>query len=223
MRILALGILVLALGGCATAAEQEMTRIKDTAGRTGAVVSDCWSRVRGQDGYVALSNRLALRYGVPPTLAQRSDTAKPTPEERQVLSDLHRDWLTPCRKAVVDGAIAMVSASHRPMMRYVEREDAIYAGLVQGRLTWGDANTQLAAIRLETDNAMYEVMGKAEQELRRLHAHEIERRREAMMALSKALSDFADQRIEAERQRQASTPRQTICQNVGGFLSCTTY
>jgi hypothetical protein len=223
MRIWTLGILVLALGGCATAAEQEMTRIKDTAGRTGAVADGCWSQARAQDGYVALSHRLALRYSVPPTLAQRSDTAKPTPEERQMLSDLHRDWLTPCRKAVIDGAVAMVSASYRPMMRYAEREDAVYAGLVQGRLTWGDANTQLAAIRLETDNAMYEVASKADQELRRQHAHEVERRREAMRALGQALSDFADQRIEAERQRQASTPRQTICQNVGGFLSCTTY
>ena len=223
MRILALGILVLALGGCATAAEQEMTRIKDTAGRAGAAADSCWSQARAQDGYVALSNRLAMRYSVPPTLAQRSDTAKPTPEERQMLSNLHRDWLTPCRKAVIDGAIAMVSASHRPMRLYVEREDAVYAGLVQGRLSWGDANTQLAAIRLDTDNAMYEVMGRAEQELRRQHAHEMERRAEAMRALGQALSDFADQRIEAERQRQASTPRQTICQNLGGYLSCTTY
>ena len=223
MRILTLGILALALGGCATAAEQEMTRIKDTAGRAGAVVDNCWSRARAQDGYVALSNRLAFGYSVQPTLAQRSDTAKPTPEERRMLSDLHRDWLTPCRKAVIDGAIAMVSTSHRPMTRYADREDAVYAGLVQGRLTWGDANTQLAAIRLETDNAMYEVMSKANQELRRQHAHEMERRAAAMMALGQALSDFADQRIEAERQWQASTPRQTICQNVGGFLSCTTY
>jgi len=223
MRILAFGILVLALAGCATAAEQEMTRIKDTAHRASAVTDNCWTRAQAQDGYVALSNRLALRYGMPPTLAQRSDTAKPTPEERRMLSDLHRDWLTPCRKAVIDGAIAMVSASHRPMMQYAEREDAVYAGLVQGRLTWGDANTQLAAIRLETDNAMYEVMGRASQVLRRQHAAELERRAEAMRALGQALSDFAEQRIEAERQRQASTPRQTICQNLGGYLSCTTY
>lgn len=223
MRILALGILVLALGGCATAAEQETTRIKDTCERAGAVTDSCWSRARAQDGYVALSNRLALRYGVPPTLAQRSDTGKPTPDERQMLSDLHRDWLTSCRKAAIDGSVAMLPASHHPMMRYAEREDAVYAGLVQGRLTWGDANTQLAAIRLETDNAMYEVASKTAQDLRRQHAHEIERRAAAMVALGQVLSDFADQRIEAERQRQQSTPRQTICQNVGGYLSCTSY
>jgi hypothetical protein len=223
MRILALGILVLALGGCATAAEQEMARMKDTSERAGAVTGSCWSRARAQDSYIALSNRLALKYSLPPSLAQRSDTGKPTPEERQMLSDLHRDWLTPCRKAGIDGTVAMLPASYRTMMSYAEREDAVYAGLVQGRLTWGDANTQLAAIRQETDNVMYEVASKTAQDLRRQHAQEIERRAEAMRALGQALSDFADQRIEAERQRQASTPRQTICQNVGGYLSCTTY
>jgi len=223
MRILALGILLLAMGGCATAAEQEMARMKDTSERAGSIVDSCWSRARAQDAYVALSNKLSLKYSVPPTLAQRADTGKPTPEERQMLSDLHRDWLTPCRKAGIDGSVATLPAMHRTMMRYAEREDAVYAALVQGRMTWGDANTQLAAIRLETTNASYEIVNQAAQNLRRQHADELERRAEAMRALGQALSDFADQRIEAERQRQQSTPRQTICQNVGGFLSCTTY
>jgi len=223
MRILALGILVLALGGCATAAEQEMGRMRDTSERAIAVTGSCWSRARAQDSYAALSNRLALKYEVPPTLAQRSDTTKPTAEDRQALSDLHRDWLTPCRKAMIDGSVAILPALHRAMLRYAEREDAVYAALVQGRLTWGEANTQLVAIRLEMSHSMHEIASQAAQELRRQHADEIERRREAMMTLGKALSDFADQRIEAERQRQQSTPRQTICQNVGGYLSCTTY
>jgi hypothetical protein len=223
MRILALGILVLSLGGCATAAEQEMTRMRDTSERAIAVTGSCWSRARAQDSYTALSSRLALKYEVPPTLAQRSDTGKPTAEDRQTLSDFHRDWLTPCRKAMIDGSVAILPALHRAMLRYAEREDAVYAGLVQGRLTWGEANTELVAVRLEMSNTMHELASQAAQDLRRQHAQELERRAEAMRALGQALSDFADRRIEAERQRQQSTPRQTICQNVGGFLSCTTY
>ncbi|MPZ35570.1 MAG: hypothetical protein GEV13_32185 [Rhodospirillales bacterium] len=160
---------------------------------------------------------------MPPTLVQRTDGSKPTPEERQTLSDLHRDWLTPCRKAQIDGSVAILPALQRTMLRYAEREDAVYAALVQGRLTWGEANTQSAAIRVETTNAMYEVAGQAAQDLRRQHAHEMERRAAAMVALGNAMVEFADQRIEAERQRQQSQPRQTICQNAGGFLSCTTY
>jgi len=53
MRILALGILVLAMGGCATAAEQEMTRMTDTVKRAVVVADNCWSRAQAQDGYVA--------------------------------------------------------------------------------------------------------------------------------------------------------------------------
>src|SRR6185503_8924415 len=49
MRILALGILVLALGGCATAAEQEMKRMKDTSERAAAVTDSCWARAWAQD------------------------------------------------------------------------------------------------------------------------------------------------------------------------------
>lgn len=223
MRILALGILMLAMGGCATAAEQEMARMKETSERASAITDNCWSRARAQDNYVALSNKLALQYSVQPSLTQRSDNGKPTPEERQMLSDLHRDWLAPCRKAANDGSVAMLPALHRTVMRYAEREDAVYAGLVQGRLTWGEANSQLAAIRLETTNGTFEVVSQAAQDLRRQHAAEIERRAEAMSALGKALGELADQRIEAERRRQASIPRQTICQNVGGYLTCTTY
>ncbi len=197
--------------------------MRETTERASVATDSCWSRAQAQEGYAALSSRLSLRYSQPPTLAQRIDASKATPEDRRALSDLHRDWLTPCRKAMIDGAVAVLPALQRTMLRYAEREDEVYAGLVGGRLTWGEANTQLAAIRLDMTNAMHEIASQAAQDLRRQHTYELERRAAAMRALAQALSDFADQRIEAERQRQASTPRQTICQNVGGVLSCTTY
>ncbi|HZB52351.1 MAG TPA: hypothetical protein VE527_01920, partial [Reyranella sp.] len=80
---------MLAAGGCATAAEQEMTRMTDTAKRAVAVADECWSRAHAQDGYAALGSKLALKYG-PPTSAQLSDGGKPTPDERQILNDLYR-------------------------------------------------------------------------------------------------------------------------------------
>ena len=89
-----------------------MARMTDTAERAVAVTDDCWSRAQAQDGYAALSNKLALKYG-PPTSAQLADGAKPTPEERQILSDLYRDWIAPCRKAMIDGAVAILPALHR--------------------------------------------------------------------------------------------------------------
>jgi hypothetical protein len=230
MRILALGILVLAMGGCATAAEQEMTRMTDTAKRAVAVADDCWSRAQAQDGYVALGSKLTLKYA-PPTAAQLADGGMPTPDERQTLSDLYRDWVTPCRKAMIDGAVAALPALHHTLVRYAERENAVYAALIQGRLTWGGANTQLVAIRLETNRATREIADRVSQDLRRQHAEEMEARDAALSALGGALVQFGNQQMEAERQRQwqrqweqqQSMPRQTICQNVGGFLSCTIY
>lgn len=230
MRILALGILVLTLGGCATAAEQEMTRMADTARRAVAVTNDCWSRVQAQDGYVALGSKLTLKY-VPPTAAQLADGGKPTPEERQTLSALYRDWVAPCRKAMIDGAVAALPAWHHALLRYAEREDTVLAALIQGRLTWGGANTQLAAIRLETNQATREIADRAGQDLRRQHAEEMEARGAALSALGDALVQFGNQQMEAEQRRQwqrrleqqYSMPRQTMCQNVGGFLTCTTY
>ena len=60
---------------------------------------------------------------------------------------------------------------------------------------------------------------------------ESERWDDALRALGNAMVQFGNQQMEAERQRQwqrqweqqQSMPRQTICQNVGGWLSCTTY
>jgi hypothetical protein len=230
MRILALGVLMLAMGGCATAGEQEMTRMTDTAKLAVAVADDCWSRAQAQDGYVALASKLTLKYG-PPTATQLADGGKPMPDERQTLSDLYRDWITPCRKAVIDGAVAALPPLHHILLRYAEREDTVFAALIQGRLSWGDANSQLAAIRLETNQATREIADRVEQHLRHQHAEEVEARDAALSALGGALVQFGNQQMAAERQRQwqrqweqrQSTPRQTICQNVGGWLSCTTY
>lgn len=223
MRILALAVVMLVMGGCATAAEHEIARMRDTTERASAATDSCWSRAQAQAGYAALSTRLSLRRNQSPTLAQRADTGKPTPEDRRALSDLHRDWLMPCRKAMIDGAVAILPALQRTMLRYAASEDIVYAGLVEGRLTWGEANSQLVVIRSEMSNGMHEVASHAAHDLRRQHAQELERRAAAMRALGEALTEFADQRIDAERQGQQSTPRQTICQNVGGMLSCTTY
>lgn len=48
----------------------------------------------------------------------------------------------------------------------------------------------------------------------------------ALWSLGNAMMQFGNQ-IQAEQQRQwqmqQSMPRQAICQNVGGMLSCTTY
>ena len=49
----------------------------------------------------------------------------------------------------------------------------------------------------------------------------------ALWALGSAMVQFGNQQMEAERLRQwqlqQSMPRQAICQNVGGTLSCTAY
>ena len=230
MRILALGILVLAMGGCATAAEQEMTRMTDTVKRAVAVADDCWSRAQAQDGYVALGSKLPLKYG-PPTAAQLADGGKPTPDERQTLNDLYRDWITPCRKTMIDGAVATLPPLHHILLRYAAREDTVFAALIQGQLSWGAANSQLAAIRIETNQATLEIVDRVDQHLRRQHAEEMEARDAALSAVGAALVQFGHQQMEAERQRQwqrqweqqQSIPRQTICQNVGGWLTCTTY
>jgi hypothetical protein len=219
MRILTLGILLLAMGGCATAAEQEMARMRDTAERAGTVTDSCWSRMQAQDGYADLSAKLALKIHVPPTSAQRTDASRPTAEERHALSALHRDWLTRCRTAMIDGLVAALPALQRSMIRFAEREDAVYAALVQGRLTWGDANTQLVAVRQETANAMREIASHVTQSLRQQHGQEMQHRAATMVALGEAMLEFASRMAEVERRRQ----RQIICQNVGGVLHCTSY
>lgn len=227
MRILALGILMLAMGGCATAAEQELTRMKDTAKRAVAATDDCYSRAQAQDGYAALSSKVILQYGVVATSAQRTDISKPTPEERQSLNDLHRAWLTPCRKAMIDGSLAAMPAWRGTLVRYAEQEDVVYAGLIQGRLTWGDANTRLMVIRQETSRAAQEIASQIGQDLRRQHAVEVGRRAAAMAAMGSALVQLGQQQIEAERRRQweaqQSRPRQLMCQNTNGWVTCTAY
>jgi hypothetical protein len=122
-----------------------------------------------------------------------------------------------------------LAAMHHTLLRYAEREDIVFAALIQGQLSWGAANSQLAAIRMETNQATLEIADRVDQHLRRQHAEETEARDAALSALGGALIQFGQQQMDAERQWQRqweqrqSMPRQTICQNVGGWLSCTTY
>jgi hypothetical protein len=221
MRSLILVVAFLALGGCATAAEREVARMRDTAERAGGASDGCWARAQAQPSYVSLSGKLTLKIDMSPTLMQRTDTTKPTAEDRQALGDLHRDWLAPCRKVQIDGAAAILPALRRVMVQYAEREDAVYAALLQGRMSWGEANTELAAIRIETTQAVDEIASRAAQELHREHAAEIERRRIAIGKLADAFGKAAEQM--RDRANRYPQPRQTICQNVGGYLTCTTY
>ena len=56
---------------------------------------------------------------------------------------------------------------------------------------------------------------------------ESERWDEALRALGNAMVQFGNQQMEAERLRQwqlqQAMPRQAICYNRSGYLSCTTY
>lgn len=197
--------------------------MRDTTHRTMVAADSCWSRAEAQHGYAALSARLTMKTNMPPTPAQRADSGKPTADERDALGVFHRDWVTPCRTAMIHGLVAALPALQGSMLRYAEREDDVYEALVQGRLTWGDANSQLDGLRKEAADAMDEVGRQTEEGLHREHAQEMERRAAALSALGDALVQFGNQWTEAERRQRQMTSRQIMCQRVGAFLHCTTY
>jgi len=187
MRAWVLPALLFALCGCATSAEREFDQMRATAQQVDAASRACWAEARAQPAYAVLFAKLALSFWAPPTLDQRTDPTVPTPEDARLLADFHRDWLLRCRRIDVQGAAVILPGWRRPLLENADVEDAIYASLALGEMTWGAANTRLAMVRLETVQYMDAAHREAMRSLDARHAAERQQRGGALSDLAHAM------------------------------------
>src|ERR1700730_14286241 len=94
---------LIALGGCATKAQQEVSRIQGIAAANAPVVDACWARAVASPPHQALKGKMGDNSDAL-TLAMKTNAEKATPEEAAQMLSLQWNYLAPCRKIALESA-----------------------------------------------------------------------------------------------------------------------
>jgi hypothetical protein len=114
-----------------------------------ATADDCVQRMLSSREYQALKAKLPpLEPGTLPSLAQQTDPSKATAEELRLVRSFHEKYVTPCRleglRSNNDPAVLAV------LTESFAKSDASWLALVEGKITWGQYNKDVHALRTET-------------------------------------------------------------------------
>jgi hypothetical protein len=149
--------------------------------------------------------------------------SSPTTEEAAAMLQLHSEYLTPCRKLVLQSAGDIHPALVTVMAESYARSDANYARLVTYKISWGEFVTEIEAGLNQRKAQLAQVGASIGKNLNQAHNAEVAR----YQAASAALAQWGYQQQVLAQNQQAinamNRPRMTNCQYVGTYLSCTTF
>lgn len=215
-------LLILAVGGCATAAEKEGNRMRGELQRTVAFAKPCF------DALDARVEQGPLKDKMPPTgqntasLALLSDNTKPTAEQAQYLFALHAE-MQQCRKLVLENIGAVHPSLVTLFADAYAAQDQRYVRLVNRQITWGENAQAATAAKADFQNRATVAVQRIDQQLANAHAYEVQQRQQAAQALM--VWGMYQQQLELQRQAIAAStrPTMTTCNYVGRQLQCTSY
>jgi hypothetical protein len=120
---------------------------------------ECYRRQVASREHQALKAKLPpMEPGSLPSLAQQADPTKATAEEAAMIRSLHQNYIVPCRQGALrsptnaDPAVLVVLAES------FAKSDASYLALIERKITWGEFNRQVAALRTETRARLLQIM-----------------------------------------------------------------
>ena len=207
-----LAIALLAVGGCATKAQQEVSRIQAVAAADAPVIDACWRATVASPQYQALKAKMG-EHSDSPTAGMKLNVHKATPDEAAQVLSLRQDYLAPCRKLAVESAGKVDPAIVVILVENYAKADANYAKFITRMISWGEFVTQNQALVTERRANLLAAGESIQKGLKESLAVETTRRQQAEAALS---NWTRQQRILLGGQPV------TNCQYVGSVLNCTT-
>ena len=144
-RALALFVALIGLCGCATKAEQEVSRIQGVAVTDAPIIGACWARAVASPQHQALKGKMGDDSDSL-TLAMKTNVQKATPAEAAQMRSLHQEYLTPCRKIALESAGKVHPAIVAILTENYAKADANYAKFVTYKITWGEFVTENQAV-----------------------------------------------------------------------------
>jgi hypothetical protein len=221
MKALALVTALLALGGCATAAQHEAAHMQQVSAEGKAAIDLCWMGIEGSPPQHALRDKMGGNAAA--TLAMKANTQKATPEEAAQVLVLHQEYVMPCRKIELETAAKLSPVLAAIYASGYARSDANYANLVANKISWGEFLTERDAIAAQRRTELAAAAQSIDRHLQQAHNAEIQQRQ----AAAAAFSQWAYQQQVLQQNQQAinaaNRPRMTNCQYVGTYLNCTTF
>ena len=206
-----LAIALLAVGGCATKAQQEASRIQGVAAADAPQIDACWRGTLASPPYQALKAKMG-EYSDSPTLAMKLNPQKATPEEAAQILSLRGNYLTPCRRIALESAAKVDPAIVVILAENYAKADANYAKFTTRMISWGEFATENQALVTERRANLLAAGESIQKSIKEPPAIETTHRQQA----ETALSSWA-------RQQHAQLPKQpvTSCRYAGSMLNCT--
>jgi hypothetical protein len=141
-------VLLAALSGCASKAQQEASRIGDVATADAPVVDACWRRAVASAPYQSLKGKMG-EHNDSPTDAMKRNAGKATREEAAQILLLRRDYLAPCRKIALESAGRVHPIIVAILAENYAKADANTAKFATGKISWGEFVTENQALVTE--------------------------------------------------------------------------
>lgn len=208
------------LAGCQTGAQQEMGR-QATIMTTGFDRANaCAAAVEVTPAFQLLKRYFPLKEA--PSLQMQANRSKATPEEARAIFEAHSS-VAPCRKIRIETANAVDPLLAAPFAELYARTDAVYLGVAEKKITWGEFAQGYWAASAEFQKQYSAAAAQIKQGLSQSHDAEVARRQRA----AAAFSQWAQQQELLMQQQQVinamNQPRMTNCSYIGTQLNCTTF
>lgn len=181
----------------------------------------CIAMIQALSSWQALKNKLPPLDGTGASAVLQDDTGHPDAAEARLLLELHREGLTPCRKATLEKASGAPPAFVSLMAQAYAVLDESYLRLVTGEMSWGDYARAFNRWQVETARQVAEADALVRPPSASVPVSDEERR-----AAEEALQIWVAQQQLLNRQRQLlSAPNQPAarCQYYGLVLKCSMY
>jgi hypothetical protein len=160
-------VATLVLGGCLNAGQQEAIRVQREINRSMAASDACLAPIRAKPAYQPLFARLAIEPSVPPprpTPAQVADAGHADRDAVRLMVALHGD-LGACRGPMIEGIARIAPELAATAVDIWLRGDRLVLTLMQGEITWGEANRRIGALQQDYFAHLAEVVAETRQRI----------------------------------------------------------
>ena len=99
--------LLFVLAACTTQAEREVARMNQATTVALAEMAQCSARAEASEPFRRLRAKLPPVDGTLPSAALLADRSRPTEREAALLVELHTNFITPCRKVVIERLVTI--------------------------------------------------------------------------------------------------------------------
>jgi hypothetical protein len=208
--------------GCATGAQQEVTKIRTEFQSARAANEQCAARLAQTAAYQKVKDNLPpIRADDPVPLSVLTNARKATDDEIAALYALHVE-VGRCRSVALEGASRVHQGLVVLLADTFSEGDANYVRLVRRELTYGQF-AELSQQRLQRYRQRFTALAaEVDRSLAQTHAQEMQQRQ----AAANALMTWAMLQQQLNQQQQLinaiTRPQTTTCHYVGRHLNCVT-